>query len=117
MKKINFNKDWLFQLNEGEKVNIDLPHDFAICQSRKKDAKSNQHGGFFQGGVGTYEKTFKPKKNKKYFFMCDGSFGLTEIYVNANSVFINKYPYNTFYVDITDFLRYDKDNEIKNSCK
>ena len=112
MKKINFNKNWLFALNDGEKTGIDLPHDFSIVQKRLPNAKSNQHGGFFQGGVGKYEKTFKAKKNKKYFFMCDGSFGLTEIFINYNSVFINKYPYNTFYVDITDFLRYDKENLI-----
>ena len=112
MKKINFNKDWSFRLNEGEETKISLPHDFSIIQKRLPDAKSNQHGGFFQGGLGEYKKTFKAKKNKKYFFMCDGSFGLTEIYVNYNSVFINKYPYNTFYVDITDFLRYDKENLI-----
>ncbi|MBQ4509998.1 MAG: hypothetical protein II984_04680, partial [Clostridia bacterium] len=112
MKKLNFNKNWLFSLNDGEKTEINLPHDFSIIQKRLPNAKSNQHGGFFQGGVGRYEKSFRAKKNKKYFFMCDGSFGLTEIYVNASSVFINKYPYNTFYVDITDFLRYDKNNEI-----
>lgn len=112
MKKINFNKNWLFSLNDGEKTEIDLPHDFSIIQKRLPDAKSNQHGGFFQGGLGEYKKTFKAKKNKKYFFMCDGSFGLTEMYINYNSVFINKYPYNTFYVDITDFLRYDKENLI-----
>ena len=112
MKKLNFNKNWLFSLNDGEKTEINLPHDFSIIQKRLPNAKSNQHGGFFQGGVGRYEKIFRAKKNKKYFFMCDGSFGLTEIYVNASSVFINKYPYNTFYVDITDFLRYDKNNEI-----
>lgn len=113
MKKINFNKSWLFSLNDGDKSEISLPHDFSICQPRNPENKSNKHGGFFSGGVGTYEKTFKAKKNKKYFFMCDGSFGLTEIYINANSVFINKYPYNTFYIELTDFLRYDKDNEIK----
>lgn len=113
MKKINFNENWLFSLNDGEKAEINLPHDFSICQERDPNAKSNQHGGFFQGGIGQYEKTFIAKKNKKYFFMCDGSFGLTEIFINANSVFINKYPYNTFYVDLTDFLRYDKGNIIK----
>ncbi len=112
MKKINFNENWLFSLNDKEKSKICLPHDFSIIQERKPDAKSNQHGGFFLGGVGAYEKSFIAKRNKKYFFMCDGSFGLTEIFVNANSVFINKYPYNTFYVDITDFLRYDKENKI-----
>ena len=32
MKKINFNKSWLFSLNDGEKTSVDLPHDFSIIQ-------------------------------------------------------------------------------------
>ena len=66
MKKINFNDNWLFSLNDGENREISLPHDFSICQERNADAKSSQHGGFFLGGIGQYEKTFKAKKNKKF---------------------------------------------------
>lgn len=113
MKKISFGKEWQFSLNKGEKSTVNIPHDFSIIQERKKDAPSTASGGFFQGGYGIYEKTFKPKKGKRYFFMCDGSFGLTEVFVNANKVLDNKYPYNTFYADITEFLRYDKESVIE----
>ena len=71
MKKINFNKGWHFCLNDGrdwdariEKWDetVDLPHDFSFIQKRMADAPSSQHGGYFQGGVGKYQKTFKAKK-------------------------------------------------------
>ena len=112
MKKINFNKDWLFTLDGCDSVKVDIPHDFSIGRERREDALSGGAGGFFQGGYGVYEKTFTAKKNKKYFFMCDGSFGITEIRVNNNLVYINKYGYNTFVADLTDYLRYNEENAL-----
>lgn len=122
MIKTNFNKGWQFTLNNGDdwgtvlgKKNddtIDLPFDFSIIQERKADAQSKDAGGFCQTGVGKYSKTFKAKKGKKYFFMCDGSFGLTDVFVNSNIAYTNTYGYNSFFVDLTDYLRYDKENEI-----
>lgn len=112
MKKINFNKDWLFTLDGSETVRVDLPHDFSINRERREDAPSGGAGGFFQGGYGIYEKSFDAKKGKKYFFMCDGSFGITEILINSNLVYINKYGYNTFVADLTDYLRYKEENVL-----
>ena len=69
MKKIDFNKGWEFCLNDGKDWSqefgalngnkIDLPFDFSIIQERMADAPSGSSGGFFQGGVGKYEKSFK----------------------------------------------------------
>ncbi len=121
MKKINFNKGWQFSLNDGldwdakiEKWDTvaDLPHDFSFIQPRKADAPCGSHGGFFQGGVGKYQKTFKAKKGKKYFVICDGAFGVTDVYINSSAVYTNKYGYNSFFVDLTEYLRYDKENEL-----
>ena len=44
--------------------------------------------------------------------MCDGSFGITEVFINENLVYINKYGYNTFVADLTDYLRYGEENLI-----
>ena len=121
MKKTNFNKGWHFCLNDGldwdakmEKWDccVDLPHDFSIIQKRRADAPSGSHGGFFQGGVAKYQKSFKAKRGKKYFVLCDGAFGITDIYINANAVYTNKYGYNPFFVDLTDYLRNDCENVL-----
>ena len=121
MKKVNFNKGWQFVLNDGKDWDarvekwdgiVDLPHDFSIIQERIEAAPNGGSGGYFQCGVGKYTKSFKAKKNKKYFFMCDGAFGVTDIYINSNMVYVNKYGYNSFFVDLTEYLRYDKPNEI-----
>ncbi|MBQ9744467.1 MAG: hypothetical protein IJW19_05000 [Clostridia bacterium] len=110
MKRMNFNRDWSFRLNDGESEIVHLPHDFSIGQKRSENAPSGGAGGFFPGGYGIYEKSFASKKGKKYFFMCDGSFGITEILINYNLIYINKYGYNSFYVELTEYLRYDRDN-------
>jgi len=121
MKKINFNKGWHFCLNDGldwdAKISkwdsmVDLPHDFSFAQPRRMNAPSSGHGGFFQGGVGKYQKSFKAKQNKKYFVICDGAYGLTDVYINSNAVYTNKYGYNSFFVDLTDYLRYDMENQL-----
>ena len=112
MKKINFGQDWSFKLNGAEAIRVNVPHDFSIAQPRRKDAPSAAAGGYFQGGMGEYEKTFKSTQGKRYFFMCDGAFGITDVYVNANIVYTSKYPYASFCIDITDYLRYDKENLI-----
>ncbi len=110
MKKINFSKGWEFSLNHQEWIKVDLPHDFSICQERRADAACMDHGGYFFGGYGEYKKSFVAKPKKKYFFMSDGAFGITEVYLNDNLLLINKYGYNGFYVDLSDYLRYDKEN-------
>ena len=120
MKKINFNRGWDFCLNDGKDWDkafegecvVDLPHDFSIIQERSENAPSGASGGFFKCGVGKYKKSFKAKKNKKYFLMCDGAFGITDVFVNASIACTNSYGYNSFLVDTTKYLRYDKENEI-----
>ena len=112
MKKICFNEGWSFSLNGEAMGLVNIPHDYSIDQPRSADAPACAHGGFFKGGIGRYEKYFSPKKNKKYFFMCDGSFGITEVFINENLVYINKYGYNSFYADLTDYLRYGVENKI-----
>ena len=121
MKKVNFNKGWKFVLNDGldwdakiEKWDevVDLPHDFSIIQKRRPDSPTAAHGGYFQGGVGKYQKSFRAKKGKKYFIVCDGAFGVTDLFINANEAYLNQYGYNTFFVEITDYLRYDRENEV-----
>jgi len=112
MKKINFNNSWSFRLNDEKAISVHLPHDFSIGMPRLHGTPSGGAGGFFQGGVGKYEKSFMPRKNKKYFLMCDGSFGITEIQINLNLIYVNKYGYNTFIADLTDYLRYGEDNTV-----
>ncbi len=45
MKKINFNKDWLFTLDGCNSIKVDIPHDFSINRERRENANSAGAGG------------------------------------------------------------------------
>lgn len=123
MIEINFNSDWKFHFEtESNKKSeyhfrkISLPHDFSIESERSKDSKMKAKGGFFQGGIGIYEKKFIPKPNlegKEIFLSIDGAYMNSEIYVNDNLVTIHHYGYSNFWVNISSEIMFQKENWIK----
>ena len=111
MKKTRFNEGWDFILNGERKGTVTLPHDFSISQPRSKDAPSGPDGGYFPGGYGEYNKLFRSTPNRTVLLF-DGSFGITEVYVNDNLAAINRYGYNGFAVDVTDYVADGEDNRL-----
>lgn len=56
MKKIDFNQDWSYRYNDGEKIPVMLPHDAMLHSPRSANSPGTNANGFFEGGVYTYEK-------------------------------------------------------------
>ena len=86
MKTLNFDRGWDFSYSTGNafldakgeayREIVDLPHDFMINTARVPDSRTEGAGGFFQGGVGTYEKRFSisgEKKGKGFCFLSRGA--------------------------------------------
>lgn len=126
MHTLNFDKDWSFSYSTGTayldakgaayKEVVDLPHDFMIQTARTPDSRCEGAGGFFQGGIGTYEKTFslsKEKSEKQFLLLIEGSYGNTEVWINGNLAKIHHYGYTEFYADLTKWLSFDKPNKLK----
>lgn len=126
MEIISFDKNWDFSYSAGTaaldktgkayKKIVDLPHDFMISTERTDDARTEGAGGFFQGGIGTYEKHFtisSDKKEKQFILLFEGSYGNTEVWLNGNMVTLHHYGYTEFYVNITRWLKFDEDNKLK----
>ena len=126
MHTLNFDKDWSFSYSTGTayldakgaayKEVVDLPHDFMIQTPRTPDSRGEGAGGFFQGGIGTYEKTFslsKEKSEKQFLLLIEGSYGNTEVWINGNLAKIHHYGYTEFYADLTKWLSFDKPNKLK----
>lgn len=66
MNATSFDKNWSFSCSTGTAaLVVDLPHDFMISTERTADARTEGAGGFFQGGIGTYEKHFTISEDKK----------------------------------------------------
>ncbi len=126
MKVQNMDGEWKFSYSTGNawqdakgaayKEVVDLPHDFMIKTERTPDARTEGAGGFFQGGIGTYEKMLfipKEKEGRQFLLLIEGSYGNTEVWINGNLAKLHHYGYTEFYVDLTDWIKYGEENKLK----
>jgi beta-galactosidase len=123
MRKTNFNLDWKFSYSTGNsygdkqgkayKEKVNLPHDFSIGLNRAADEISNSAGGFFPGGIGTYEKEIEIQEEKEYMLVIEGAYMNAEVYVNGNLAALHPYGYTEFHVDCTPWLRLGEKNKFK----
>lgn len=106
MKVQYLDKNWKFSYSTGTayldakglayKKQVDLPHDFMIGTERTPDSRTEGAGGFFQGGIGTYEKKFlipAEGKGKQFLLLIEGSYGNTEVWINGNLATLHHQSY------------------------
>lgn len=113
-----FNDGWKFNLGDVPDAknknyddeawrNLTLPHDWSIEQDFNKNSPSTHEGGFLDGGIGWYRKSFvlpKEMEGKKITIDFDGVYMDSYIYVNGVQVGNHPYGYTPFLFDITDNL-------------
>ena len=136
---ISFNDSWNFYhgdasgasgiaFNDASWRKLNLPHDFGIENAFNPSSPATSEGGFLDGGVAWYRKTFILPDNyngKSISITFDGSFMNTEVWINGNYIGIRPYGFITFQYDITPFLKYGstanviavKINNIQKSCR
>ncbi len=112
-RDINLDEGWTFRLNDQEtEQTIDLPHDFSIIQPFDYSQRSLEHNkssgttGFLPGGIGYYHKNFilPRKKDATVILNFDGAYNDTIVTVNGQIVGNNKYGYNPFAFDISNYV-------------
>lgn len=126
MKKYNFDLEWNFSYSTGNsyqdkngstfKEKVNLPHDFSIGLERTPQAGANEAGGFFQGGIGTYQKEFQvseEQKDKEFLLVIEGAYMNAEVYINGNLAMLHPYGYTEFHVKLTQWLKYGETNKLK----
>ena len=113
-----FNDGWTFNLgdiqgakekefNDDSWRKLTLPHDWSIEQDFNKNSPSTHEGGYLDGGVGWYRKTFvlpKSMEGKKISIDFDGVYMDSYVYVNGTQVGNHPYGYTPFSFDITKNL-------------
>lgn len=99
--------------SEGWK-NVSLPHDYIINQDN--DPSQNNAHGYFKYENAWYRKTIgiqdKGYEDKRLLLQFDGIAMQSIVYVNGRLVKRNYSAYNSFEVDITESVYFDKDNVI-----
>lgn len=118
-------KDWKFTKGNPEnaaKLNYDdfswenvvVPHDWAISEPFIVDGDGNT-GKLPWKNEGWYRKQLEiPSafKNKKIYLLFDGVMAFPTVYINGKLAGKWDYGYNSFYLDITDFVDFSSKNML-----
>ncbi len=94
--------------------NVTVPHDWAIGGAFLPDGDGNT-GKLPWKGVAWYRKNLEiPKEyaQKRLYLLCDGIMAMPKIYVNGKLAGQWDYGYNSFYVEITDFIKVNDKNTL-----
>jgi beta-galactosidase len=126
VKHSNLDFNWKFSYSSGNsfedkrgkayKDTVNLPHDFSIKLDRSESERSNEAGGFFPGGIGTYEKEMfihNEEKEKVFILLVEGAYMNAEVYINGHLAAIHPYGYTEFKVDLTPYIRFGENNKIR----
>lgn len=114
---VDFNDGWSFRLetDEGERM-VNLPHDWAVEGDFSIENPSGPGGGALPGGIGWYRKIFVAPENEAgrlWRIEFDGVYMNSEVFINGHSLGVRPYGYISFGYDITPFLKWGEENEIK----
>jgi beta-galactosidase len=137
-KTVLFDNNWSFfrgGAQSAEQVNyddskwrkIDLPHDWSIedlpgsSSPFNPAAISQVGGGFTTGGTAWYRKQFTipaAQKGQRIIIQFDGVYMNPTVFINGQNLGMHPYGYTSFWFDITDKVKLDKNNvialEVKN---
>lgn len=100
--------------DDSDWQNVKIPHDWAIEEPFILDGEGNT-GKLPWKGEGWYRKKIKiseTDKNKRMYLLFDGIMAFPEVYVNGQIVGKWDYGYNSFYLDITDFVKINTENVL-----
>ena len=119
---VSFNNNWDFHLGDANGAHlkafkpiasewnkVTLPHDFSISQDFTTSGTEGESGNKL-GGTGWYRKWFTVPEafnDREIILNFDGAYMHTYVYVNGTLVCENHYGYNSFSVDITDYIASD----------
>lgn len=116
MKKIDFNREWLFCKagHEEEIKTVHLPHDAMIYERR--EAGNSAGLGYFPGGTYIYEKHWQvPKEyaDKTILLEFEGIYRHASVWVNEKKAGYWAYGYTQFFVELDPYLEAGKENVIR----
>ena len=95
---------------------VTLPHDAMIGEKAYAESRNGGNTGYRDGGSYTYVKRFvlpAGDAGKKYVVRFDGVYGHTLVFINEQCVGSQAYGYTTFYADLSDYLHFGGENELR----
>ncbi|HXU61857.1 MAG TPA: glycoside hydrolase family 2 TIM barrel-domain containing protein [Polyangia bacterium] len=83
---------------------LDVPHDWSITLPFTQNSPAGAGGGYLNGGVGWYRKTFTlpaSAAGQKLFVQFDGVYMDSTVYLNGTQVGARPYGFSSFECDLT----------------
>ncbi len=122
----SFNAGWKFNrgdvtgaqsvtFNDSAWRSLALPHDWSIELAFNANSPAGSGGGFLDGGIGWYRKTFTPDQalsGKKILVAFDGVYMNSQVWINGTSLGTRPYGYSTFEYDLTPYVTFGASNVI-----
>jgi beta-galactosidase len=126
MRGENFGAGWKFHLGDADGGDdaacddsgwrrLDLPHDWSIELPFHADSPAGTGGGFLDGGVGWYRKTFTAPadwRGKRVFVGFDGAYMNSRVWLNGTLLGERPYGYISFEYELTPHLRLGARNTL-----
>lgn len=122
----SFNAGWKFNkgdVNNGQSIgyndsnwlDVTLPHDWSIFNSFNQRSPAGEGGGYLDGGIGWYRKTFtipSDYSGKRVFVVFDGAYMNSQVWINGTLLGSRPYGYSSFQYDLTPYLNMSGSNVI-----
>lgn len=121
LRGLDFNAGWKF--NRGDAAGaeatgfddarwkaLDVPHDWSIELAFNSSSPSGSSGGYLDGGIGWYRKTFtldEQAADKRILIQFDGVYMNSQVWINGTSLGTRPYGYSSFEYDLTPYLKRD----------
>jgi beta-galactosidase len=94
---------------------LDVPHDWSIELAFNANSPAGSGGGFLDGGIGWYRKTFTldpGASGQEIMVEFDGVYMNSQVWINGTSLGTRPYGYSSFEYDITQYVKAGANNVI-----
>ena len=122
----DFNSGWKFNrgdVTNGQNAtfddstwrNLSVPHDWSIELAFNQKSPAGSGGGFLDGGVGWYRKTFaldQAYSGKKILIQFDGVYMNSQVWLNGTSLGTRPYGYSSFEYDLTPYAKFGSTSNV-----
>lgn len=119
---IDFNSDWKFILQDNSQFSntefnysdwdaVQIPHDWAFEKGISKNGAQGASGGYFDGGIGWYKKSFEYSlswADKTINIEFDGVYMNSQVWINDHYLAKRPYGYISFRYEISKYLKAGK---------
>lgn len=116
VRKIEFNQEWYFKrLGEDNWNPVLIPHDAMCREKRSIESKGRHNIGWFESYDYIYRKYYfasKEDEGSRILLEFEGVYHNAEVYVNGVKAAYRPYGYTDFFVNISEYLQFGKENEI-----